>query len=59
MTMIAKVVQRKVFSPNLVHIMGNGTPLALSGMSSIFMNFCPFSLLAFGELLRDQTLDFP
>jgi hypothetical protein len=41
--------------PNLVHIMGNGTTLALSGMSSIFMSFSPFSFLAFGELLRDQA----
>lgn len=53
--MIAKVVQWRVFLPNLVHIMGNGTPLALSGMSSILMNFSPFSFLAFAELLRDQA----
>jgi hypothetical protein len=35
--------------------MGNGTPLALSGMSSIFLNFSPFSFLPFEELLRDQA----
>jgi hypothetical protein len=38
-----------------MHIMGNGTPLALSGMSSILMNFSPFNFLAFVELLRDQA----